>query len=358
MKKLFIVIGFTLVWSACQKDQKLTTSVPANTTPAPITVPPGYPQPNIPSDNPQTVEGIDLGRHLFYDKRLSGDNSQACASCHLQEYNFADFRRFSEGIDGVFGDRNAMAIVDLAWQDFFFWDGREGSLEAQAIQPVINPIEMHTTWPEVIAKLAQDSLYQVKFKMAFGDNSITKENAAKAISQFERSMVSGNSKFDNGLAMVGDVLIPFPNFSQEENLGKDLFFTEDGDCFHCHANPTFGAFGELQFSNNGLDSVLQVGSGREAITNDTNDRAKFKIPTLRNIEYSFPYMHDGRFSNLQQVIEFYNTGGFVTPTTDPNMKKAGIGRNWTPQQKAALLAFLQTLSDESFLLNPDYSDPF
>ena len=342
---------------SCQQDREESTQYVV-TTPADLPVPPGFPPPEIPLDNPQTQEGIKLGRYLFYDKRLSDDNSQACASCHLQDYGFSDFNRFSTGIDGIEGDKNAMAIINLAWQDFFFWDGRSETMEEQAEEPVINPIEMHTTWEKVLMKLEADPEYQTLFTAAFGANAFTTENATKAISQFERTLISGNSKFDIGFAQTQDVLQPFPNFTLNENRGKDLFFSESGDCFHCHANPTFGAFGELQFSNNGLDSMLMPGSGREGVTGNPADRAKFKVTTLRNIEYTFPYMHDGRFQNLQQVIEFYNFGGHPSPTIDPNMKAAGTGRNWTQDQKNDLLAFLFTLSDIEFLTDTTFSDPF
>ncbi len=351
------VLGAVFILAACEKDQTVSNSYVV-TTPAELPVPIGFPPPEIPVDNPQTVEGINLGRHLFYDKRLSDDNTQACASCHLQDYAFSDFNQFSTGIDGIEGDKNAMAIINLAWQDFFFWDGRSVTMEEQAEEPVINPIEMHTTWDKVLMKLEADPEYQAMFTAAFGPNSFTKENATKAIAQFERTMISGNSKFDQGFAVTNDVLQPFPNFTDQENRGKDLFFNEQGDCFHCHSNPTFGAFGELQFSNNGLDSVLAPGSGREGVSGDPADRGKFKVTTLRNIEFSFPYMHDGRFQNLQEVIEFYNFGGHVTPTLDPNMKAAGVGRNWTQTQKDDLLAFLFTLSDIQFLTDTTFADPF
>ena len=309
----------------------------------------------MPPSNPLTKEGIRLGRHLFYDERLSGDNSQSCASCHLQESNFSDPNQFSTGIDGSVGDRNAMVIMNLAWQDFFFWDGRSFSLEDQALQPVENPIEMKTTWPEVLAKLSADPVYVKMFQDAFGPDAITKENAAKAIAQFERIMISSNSKFDRW--QRGEY-----QFTQLELDGYQIFNSEEGDCFHCHGDANtgnlFGAYGDLQFSNNGLDSVLKPNTGYEVVTGDSLDRAKFKIPPLRNIEYSFPYMHDGRFNTLQEVIEHYNMGGHITYTIDPNMKAAGIGKNWSAYQKSALIAFMRTLSDDSFLNDTTFSNPW
>ncbi len=317
--------------------------------------PGNFPEPNLPADNPLTEEGVRLGRHLFYEPRLSDDNTLACAGCHFQDQGFSDFSATSTGIDGIAGTKNAMALFNLAWQDFFFWDGRSGSLEAQAVLPVVDPIEMHSTWPRALDKLKQDSLYQHLFTEAFGPNSITQDNATKAIAQFERMLISAESKFDRW--QRGEY-----TFTPEEAFGYDIFNSEQGDCFHCHGDVNtgnlFGAFGTLQFTNNGLDSVLVPGSGREAVTGDSLDRGKFKIPSLRNVEFSFPYMHDGRFQNLFEVIEFYNTGGNVTYTTDPNMKEAGQGQNWSQAQKDALIAFMKTLSDPDFLTDTAFSDPF
>ena len=355
----FLSILLLLSLYACQPD-RLEEDPFANgpqTTPIEFEIPRGFAPVVIPPDNPLTEEGVRLGRHLFYEKRLSGDNSMSCGTCHLQDFNFAEPNRFSTGITGAVGDKNAMVLSNLAWQSFFFWDGRRESLEAQAIDPVENPIEMHEQWPNAIQKLESDPLYQRLFKEAFGDNAITKENAAKAIAQFERTMVSADSKFDQYLR--GEV-----SLTQQELLGLTLFNNEQGDCFHCHSfenhGGIFGGFGPERevFKNNGIDSVLKPMSGREAVTLDSMDRGKFKVPSLRNVEFSFPYMHDGRFANLQEVIEFYNMGGYKTYTLDPNMKKAGVGRNWTQEQKDALLAFLRALSDPSFITDTSFSDPF
>lgn len=356
MKKYVVITLILAGVIACQPDQLEELPLPGpDVTYIDFPKPDNFPVPELPADNPLTEEGVELGRHLFYEVRLSGDNTLACAGCHLQDQGFSDFNATSVGIDGISGTKNAMAIFNLAWQEHFFWDGRSPSLEHQAALPVEDPIEMHTTWPEALAKLEQDSLYQALFTAAFGPNSITRENATKAIAQFERILVSADSKFDAW--QRGDY-----QFTQEEALGYNIFNSERGDCFHCHGDintgNTFGAFGTLQFTNNGLDSNLIPGSGREGVTGDSLDRAKFKIPSLRNVEYTFPYMHDGRFQTLFDVVEFYNTGGFPSYTIDPNMKAAGVGRNWTPAEKAALIAFMRTLSDPNFVTNPAFSDPF
>lgn len=355
MKKA-IILG-TIVLVACQPDQfdNQPTHVGPDVTYIDFPAPSHFPTPNLPADNPLTKEGVRLGRYLFYDKRLSDDNTLACAGCHLQDQAFADFKPGSTGIDGVDGNLNAMVLFNLAWQDYFFWNGRSPSLEDQAEQPVINPIEMHTNWADVLLKLENDTLYPALFRAAFGDDAITKENATKAIAQFERLLISDNSKFDQYLR--GEYA-----FTPQEQLGFTIFTTERGDCFHCHGDATtgnlFGAFGSLQFSNNGLDSILIPNSGREEVTHDSLDRAKFKIPSLRNVEYSYPYMHDGRFANLYQVLEHYNSGGRMSYTIDPNMKYPDQSRNWTQEEKDALMAFLFTLSDPSFITDTAFSDPF
>lgn len=354
VKNLLSILFIGVVVWACNKDQIIQIPVQKQTT-VQFPQPSNFPPVNLPPDNPLTKEGIKLGRHLFYEKKLSGDNTLSCAGCHFQESNFSDPKQFSEGIDGSIGDRNAMILSNLAWQEFFFWDGRQKSLEAQAVDPVENPIEMKSNWPDVLEKLKADPLYVKLFEEAFGPDAITKENATKAIAQFERILVSADSKYDKW--QRGEY-----QFTQLEQDGYTIFHNEVGDCFHCHGDfntgNIFGAFGDLQFSNNGLDSVLTPNTGYEVVTGDSLDRGKFKIPSLRNVEYSFPYMHDGRFKSLQEVIEHYNTGGHFSYTIDPNMKAVGVGKNWTQSQKDALLAFMKTLSDTAFLTDTSFSDPF
>ncbi len=356
MKKIFAFLALMLLFQACEEDLPAKNpTADFNPTPYVWVTPNGFSPPNFPADNPMTVEGIALGRRLFYETRLSGDNTMSCSSCHLPELAFSDPNQFSVGIDGIAGTFNAPAIMNLAWQDFLFWDGRSPSLEIQALLPVTDPIEMHETWPNAISKLELDAKYPLLFEKAFGTSDVTKERIGRAIAQFERRMVSANSKYDR--FRKGEEA-----FTDLESEGYAIFNNEQGDCFHCHGDATtsgiFGAFGSIQFSNNGLDSNLRINSGRERVTGDPMDLAKFKIPSLRNIDLTAPYMHDGRFFTLEQVIEHYNQGGYPSATIDPNMKAAGIGRNWSLRQKEALLAFLRTLTDPSFTQDTSLSNPF
>ena len=309
--------------------------------------------PVIPFDNPQTQEGVLLGKKLFFDPILSADNTQACANCHDPRSAFTDSSRFSDGIDGLFGHRNSMPLFNLAWnyEDRFFWDGRESGLEKQAFEPVTNPIEMHTTWPEVAKKLQQHLEYPRLFDNAFGNTPIDSVLVSKAIAQFERTLISANSKFDKYL--LGNATL-----SPEEIDGFNIFMDESkGDCFHCHGSENNPLWTDNKFHNNGLDSnITDRGFGR--VTGDPADNGKFKSPSLRNLAYTAPYMHDGRFATLEAVINHYSEGLQNSPTIDPLMKKVNQGGvQLSSQEKANLKAFLLTLSDEEFTNNPNFSNP-
>lgn len=303
----------------------------------------------IPEDNPMTLEGIFLGRKLFYDTRLSDDDTKSCASCHLQSSGFTDPEQFSEGITGELGGRNAMQIINAGWFPSFFWDGRAESLEHQALGPVVNPVELNSTWPKVEGKISTDPIYPALFSMAFGSKDIDSIRIVKAISQFERTLVSFNSKYDN--YFYGD----FAGFNESEENGFDIYFSERGDCIHCHSGPNLT---DNEFRNNGLDSEL-TDMGLGEITGLVEDYGKFKVPTLRNIEYTAPYMHDGRFQTLEEVVEHYNSGVHTdSPNLDHEMENAAAGLQLTDTEKADLVAFLRTFSDPQFIFNPDFSNPF
>ncbi len=355
MKKLIVIsifFVFIITFKSCKKDDEILSYIP---TPYPLEIPQGFPQMPIPSDNPLTVEGVDLGRHLFYDERLSGDNSMSCATCHHPSMNFTDTARFSTGITGAVGTRNSMPLINLGWQKFFFWDGRVNSLEEQVLHPVINPIEMNDRWPLVVEELKLDSHYPEMFRQAFGDRGIDSMKVSKALAQFLRTMISGNSRYDK--MRRGELV-----FTTDENLGLE-FFNRDkdeansivgADCFHCHGEPMFT---DNLFHNNGLDAFF-MDLGRGNVTLDANDNGKFKSPTLRNIALTAPYMHDGRFATLDEVINHYSVGLVNSPTIDPLMKfvaDGGVGLSTI--EKNQVKAFLLTLTDNDFAINPAFQDP-
>lgn len=328
-----------------------------NPTPYNINKPQSFPEMIIPADNPMTVEGVALGRKLFYEKKLSADNTQACASCHAQSFSFTDNGlRFSVGIDEIQGNRNAMAILNSGWSTSFFWDGRAASLEAQALGPVPNPIEMHQHWTDAVAKLEADTAYPELFVKAFGVCSIDSLHVVMAIAQFERTMISGNSKFDkvgrHEESFTASELNGFILFSRDKNNQTG---EHGADCFHCHGS-SGGLFTDHLFHNNGIDSVF-ADVGREAITGNEFDRGKFKTPTLRNVELTAPYMHDGRFATLEDVIEHYNMGGHPSATLDPLMKNVGVGLELTAEEKTDMVNFLKTLTDWDYINNPEFAEP-
>ena len=310
-----------------------------STTPFIIETPYGFPDMNIPSNNPMTVEGVAIGKKLFNDPILSFDNSQSCSSCHLQTAGFSDTNQFSTGIDGVFGDRNASTIVNPGWNNFNFWDGRVTSLEEQAFEPITNPLEMHDTWSNVENKLNADDEYPILFKNAFNIDYIDSNHVVMAIAQFERTLFSANSKFDKFYREEGTL-------TTSEINGYAIFNSEKGDCFHCHGTALFT---DNLFHNNGLDVEPFLDLGLGIITENAIDNGKFKTPSLRNIKVSSPYMHDGRFETLEEVIDHYDSGGHFSSTIDPLMKKLGIGLNLTNQEKSDLIDFLKTLTDYDYI---------
>ena len=299
-----------------------------------------FPKVSLPADNPLTPEGIALGKRLFHDTRLSINNSQSCASCHLQSAAFADPRNFSIGAEGQTGIRNAMPLFNLAWanKSGYFWDGRSETLREQVKVPITDPHEMNETMPNVVKKLATDY------------DNITEERIALALEQFLLSLISQNSKFDRAVRKLD-------KFTPQEQRGLQLFITEHdpknnlfgADCFHCHGGTLFT---DHRFTNNGLDTT-PADKGRETVTGNASDHGKFKTPSLRNIALTAPYMHDGRFTTLEEVIEHYNTGVKRSPTLDPNLAKhPPEGLNLSKDDKAALTAFLKTLTDEQFIKQP------
>jgi cytochrome c peroxidase len=373
---LFIHSILLITLLACDKKENISPSPDdiwsvSTPLPYPLKIPEKF-STNIsmPTDNPLTIQGVELGRMLFYEKRLSGNNTMSCASCHKQEKAFSDDRRFSVGIQGIAGNKNSMSLANLLWTNRFFWDGRANSLEQQALQPIQDPIELHQNLGQAIKKLQETDIYPPKFKLVFGNEQITAENVAKAIAQFERTLISANSKYDKYLR--GEY--------QPTNLelkGLDLFFTHPipqanlrgANCGDCHLQITLSGDrnGFKGFHNNGLDNDANLNVGLQRITNNPNDRGKFKAPTLRNIALTAPYMHDGRFTSLEQVLEHYDQHIRISQTLDPLILEASneqflppntVKLYLTKQEKDAILAFLQMLTDEEFTKNPKFANPF
>ncbi|MES2590182.1 MAG: cytochrome c peroxidase [Bacteroidota bacterium] len=350
---LIVLIAF-VVW-ACKKETSIS-----EITPYELKIPNHFPQMLIPEDNPISVEGVALGKKLFYDKKLSLDNSISCASCHDQKYAFSDPKRYSEGVNGTLGNRNSMALVNLGWQDFFFWDGRAKTLEEQILAPVPNPVEMHLEWEEAAKKINANDIYRSQFYRVFKTETIDKTFISKAISQFLRTLISATSKYDvmykieYSLDLNSSEEIIKNQISNEEWAGYDLFKSLNGaDCFHCHNGPLMQV---KKFSNNGLDAI-QLDLGRELVTGNSNDRGKFKVPSLRNIALTAPYMHDGRFQTLDEVIEHYSSGIHVSPTIDPLIEYANQGGvQLDAEQKGLLKIFLNTLTDYEFVNNKEFSE--
>lgn len=306
-----------------------------------------FPMPDLPRDNPLSNEGVELGRRLFSETKLSVNNSQSCASCHNSRNAFTDSgKRFSLGAEGQTGTRNSMPLFNLAWKKSFFWDGRAPSLRAQALMPIENPLEMHESLQQLTAKLNADTNYPAMFQQVFGSREITAERIGLALEQFMLTLASCDSKFDRALRNQ-------IKLTPEESRGFELFMTEydprreqyGADCFHCHGGPLFQS---QAFGNNGLDSVFRD-RGLQETTGKTSDAGKFSVPSLRNVAVTAPYMHDGRFRTLEEVVEHYSTGLKRSSTLDPNLAKHPVsGIQLSEMDKKALVAFLKTLTDPAF----------
>jgi cytochrome c peroxidase len=329
-----------------------------------LTAPPILAQINTPATNPVTDNGATLGRVLFYDKSLSLNNTISCASCHKQANGFSDPVAKSTGFNGGLTGRNSMSLIDAKYypNGRFFWDQRAETLEDQVLIPVQDMVEMGLTLPQLETKLKTLAYYPSLFTKAFGDATITTNRIALALSQFVRSIVSYQSKYDAGRAAFPVVPAPapnavFPNFTAQENRGKELFLLPQNACAACHGSETFSA---PQERNNGLDAVT-TDRGFGAVVNNTNRDGNFKVTTLRNVELTPPYMHDGRFATLEQVVEHYSSGVQNHPNLSPQLRLPnGQPRlaNLTATDKAALVAFLKTLTDVAVSTDVKYSNPF
>lgn len=321
---------------------------------------------NTPSDNPTTNEGATLGRVLFYDKKLSANGSISCASCHKQNKGFADDAMLSLGFEGGKTRRHSMSLVNARWygRGRFFWDERAETLEKQVLMPFQDTVEMGMTLDKLVGTVQAQSYYQALFMKAFGSKDINADRISKALAQFVRSIVSVNSKYDAGRKQVSNSMLDFPNFTSSENNGKTIFFGPPdrggGGCIGCHSteafiNPNNGT------TNNGLDATSTTDLGVFEAINNPNFLGAFKVPSLKNIALTSPYMHDGRFATLEQVVEHYNSGvknhpNLANVLRDPSGMP--IKLNLSPEQKTDLVNFLKTLTDETIATDERFSDPF
>ncbi|SMD36815.1 cytochrome c peroxidase [Reichenbachiella faecimaris] len=359
-----LLIGLNLLLS-CSEDTQINKPTPYEF------IPPEFfgDRYEIPADNSFTVEGIALGRNLFYEKQLSRNSQVSCGSCHQQSKAFTDGAKFSIGLNGELTGRSSMSLVNLLWQTKFFWDGRVQSLEEQALQPIQDHIEMDLTLEEAVERLSDSDVYPQQFLEAFETEEITSDLIAKALGQFMRTLVSSNSKYDQHL-QGEDVL------TDQEKLGMDLFFTHPepntglrgGNCGDCHLNilTAGNREGYQGFHNNGIDSEESLEDGLMIVTGKATDKGKFKAPSLRNIALTAPYMHDGRMATLEEVLDHYNENIQTSTTLDVLITNATnnpesvlpVMLGLTEEEKQAIIAFLHTLTDEIFINDEAFSDPF
>ena len=357
---IFFLLMSVVIVFACNKDDDGGDPIVHDQTPYTLNVGVNFPQPNLPSDNELTVQTVQLGRMLFYETMLSKDGTQSCATCHRLADAFTDTMQFSIGVEGLPGKRQAMTIFNMAYHsNEFFWDGRAHLLRDQALLPIQDPLEMNETLDNVVSKLSSSQMYKDQFMRAFGSEEINPEKIALAIEQFELTILSINSKYDRYLS--NEVQL-----TPSEERGRLLFETEfnpafpdlsGADCAHCHGGINFE---NDQYMNNGLDADANFTDiGREMVTGDPADRAKFKVPSLRNVAVTAPYMHDGRFTTLEEVIDHYNEGIKSSSTVDPALEYTRpTGLFLDAQDKEDLINFLKTLTDDTYLNNSEYTDPF
>lgn len=318
-----------------------------------VNVPDNFPSFIDSQTNPLTKDGIELGKKLFFDKRLSSNNTVSCASCHHPNLAFTDGVALSNiGVSGNFLHRNSPTLVNLAWStNGLFWDGGSTNLESQAFAPLAHPDELFQNLNQLIDELNADAIYPILFDKAF-QQEITQSGIVKALAQFQRTLVSGNSKYDKYIRNE-----PNGTLSTTELQGLALV---EQFCFTCHTTPLLT---DNLYHNNGLDNDFSDTShegmfqGRFRVTNNLADLGKFRTPTLRNIEKTGPYMHDGRFSTLEQVVNHYSSGVQYSTTLHPTFQQNGaIGFSFTEEEKLQLIAFLKTLTDYEFLNNPKFSE--
>lgn len=317
-----------------------------------LIIPAGFPTVVTPADNPYSDPKSILGRYLFYEKKLSADNTKACVDCHKEANAFCDFgNSVSVGIKsandsskrGGLGTRNAPGLSNVAYNTAYFWDGRATTLEQQAVMPITNPIEMGNTLTVVEQRLSADPTYQKLFKAAFGDSKVDSIRIGQALATFERTLLSGNSAYDAYVRGDNSAL------SAAAIRGLKLFSSNQTNCSRCHSGFNFE---DSSFHSTGLEQSYQD-SGRFLITGHNGQVGSFKTPSLRNVALTAPYEHDGRFTTLEQVMDHYNMGGFHNRDQDSLIKPL----NLSTQQIEDIIAFLNSLTDEQFVSNAAFRDP-
>ena len=323
----------------------------------------------LPADNPLTQEAVELGRRLFYDPRLSGNNTVSCSTCHLQRLAFTDGKPTAIGVSGKTLAFNSMSLANLMWgSQHFFWNGRATTLEEQALIPIQHPDEMAQDLDELSDELAQHETYRLLFSAAYGE--IDPTTIAAALASFQRTLVSDNSRYDQFLR--GEVTL-----SEQEELGRKLFMAHPdtkasrrgANCIDCHSQFLTSGFKTRfdGFANNGLDAEADLPAGLQEFTGKPEHRGLFKVPTLRNIALTAPYMHDGRFRTLEEVLDHYNSGIRLSSTLSPLILEANnqedapgepVSLNLSVEETAAVISFLHTLTDETFVTDKRFSNPF
>lgn len=318
----------------------------------------GFPSMPTSTDNLTSVEGAELGRFLFYDPILSRDSSISCASCHKQEYAFSDGgKAFSLGIDSQKTVRNTPPLFNLAWYPKLFWDGRANSIEEQVFVPVRDHLEMDLDWKTAENRINQSAFYRPKFFEIFGEEIIDSIQIAKAIAQFERTLISADSKLDK--VIKGEAKLTYEELKGYEILNDQSM----GNCLHCHPTDAMLTGTTFKFSNNGLENISDPRAysdpGLGGITENETDLGLFKIPSLRNIMITAPYMHDGRFNTIEEVLNFYRSGTNDSPNVDPKLRGVHNGGiNISEEDTKAVIGFLNCLTDSSFINNPEFANPF
>jgi cytochrome c peroxidase len=348
MKKLFSFI-FLLnlaLFTSCQKNKGNVMEKEndeASQTEFSQTIPGGWPSPKYNfANNSITPEKFLLGRNLFYEEILSADSTMSCGSCHKQQFAFTNGpqQTTSIGMDGTHGLRNAPALFNLAWNTTFMWDGAVSNLEMQPLAPISNQLELGSDINTVIKRVQNSAKYKNLVKNAYGDTLVNSQRILKSLAQFTGLLLSNNSKYDKVKRSEVD-------FTTNENAGYEVYKIH---CSSCHTEPLFS---DYSFRNKGLPITPNQDSGRYRITGLPNDIYKFKVPSLRNLQFTAPYMHDGRFATLTEVIDFFTNGVSHSQNLDPLM---AAPRFLSPEEKSNLLLFLNTLNDNTFVTDPRFSE--